>query len=145
VLTPAGTDSKIKHRCPQAFQAGRQPGRVDHNWSGRCAYIGRILCSAIETAVPAGCPVVAPGGHSSWAPGCRRSATTVWLRLRRRLRSKIPVGTDPVKGFRRWQTVRCYSPLAYDSIRLYSLSKARIPQLESGWWAGRRLHNFAGK
>ena len=33
VLAPAGADTKIEHRCPQAFQAGRKPGRVD--------YIGR--------------------------------------------------------------------------------------------------------
>ena len=30
VLTPAAADSEIEHRCPQAFQAGCQPGRVDH-------------------------------------------------------------------------------------------------------------------
>lgn len=30
VLTPAGADSEIEHRCPQAFQAGCQPGRVNH-------------------------------------------------------------------------------------------------------------------
>ena len=30
VLAPAGADSKIEHRCPQAFQAGCQSGRVDH-------------------------------------------------------------------------------------------------------------------
>ena len=30
MLTPAGADSEIEHRCPQAFQAGCQPGRVDH-------------------------------------------------------------------------------------------------------------------
>ena len=30
VLTPAGADSKIEQGCPQAFQAGCQPGRVDH-------------------------------------------------------------------------------------------------------------------
>ena len=30
VLTSAGADSKIEHRCPQAFQAGCQSGRVDH-------------------------------------------------------------------------------------------------------------------
>ncbi len=29
VLASAGADSKIEHRCPQAFQAGCQPGRVD--------------------------------------------------------------------------------------------------------------------
>ena len=30
VLTTAGADSKVEHRCPQAFQSGRQPGRVDY-------------------------------------------------------------------------------------------------------------------
>ena len=29
VLTPAGADSKIEHRCPQALQTGCQPGRVN--------------------------------------------------------------------------------------------------------------------
>ena len=29
VLTPAGADSKIEHRCPQALQTGCHPGRVD--------------------------------------------------------------------------------------------------------------------
>ena len=46
MLAPAGADSKIEHRCPQAFQAGGQTGRVD--------YIGRADAHALAASYAAG-------------------------------------------------------------------------------------------